>query len=81
MTYFIGKHTMEGRMRVVTKVPREGGLEVGTEGIQDDFAGHFPAGRFWQARKWSTRGAAERALAIVHAAGFDEYTLMERDDI
>ena len=81
MTFFIGKFSTEYQMRVVTKVPRAGGLEVGSESILDDYAGNFPASRFWQARKWVSREAAERALEIVHAAGFEEYSLMERDDI
>ena len=81
MTYFIGKHVSEFQMRIVTKVPRAGGLEVGSEGIMDDFAGNFPAFRFRFARKWSSREAAERALEIIHSAGFEEYSLMERDDI
>ena len=81
MTWIIGKQGAFSGLFVVTRVPRAGGINVDNARIDTDMDGNAPAYRLWQARKWATRASAEKALAIVHAAGWDDYSLMERADM
>ena len=78
MAYYITKPALNDAVFVVTKVPRSG-PKVDYERISPiAFYGWTLAEpQFWQARKFSNIDTANKALAIVHAAGHEEFAITE----
>lgn len=78
MAYYLTKPALNDAIFVVTKIPRSG-PKVDYERISPIAFYGWKLGepQFWQARKFSNIDAANKALAIVHAAGHEEFTVSE----
>ena len=78
MTFYLTKPAMNDAIFVVTKVPRSG-PKVDYERISPIafYGWKLAEHQFWQARKFSNIDTARKALAIVHAAGHEEFAVTE----
>lgn len=85
--FFLGKEVRVGEMRLISKIPKSGVSGVESVRIFGGFVREYEGGslwvgsQFWQARKWVNRAPAEAALARIQDCGFDDFEIMERDDI
>lgn len=78
MAFYLVKPALYDAVFVVTRVPRSGPKvdyeRVAPEGF---YNWKLNERQFWQARAFSSIGAATKALGIVHAAGHEEFVISE----
>lgn len=79
MAFYLVKPALHGAVFVVTKVPRSG-PKVDYERIPlaKEYDWKLHERQFWLARVFTYRSTAEKALAIVHAAGHEEFIISEK---
>jgi hypothetical protein len=76
MALYLVRPALYGAVFVATKIPRSGPKvdyeRISPIGLYD---WKLDARQFWQARTFSSVEAATKALAIVHAAGHNEFKI------